>query len=182
MGITEPQGELRDVIDINIVRETVAISVVSELAALDENMAGRIVSSKNPIFVSVDVAPPDRQVRSQLPDGCSIVRGSFSPGELDVFDGCVVAGDQPSRPAAKALADGIDFRAPIHTDSHQAVSGPTASIPVVVAAASIWMVSPAADSAAARQGVEYWCPGPTRSTAALPQAANIKNAQMGRVL
>lgn len=53
--------------------------------------------------------------------------------ELDAFDGCVVAGDQPSRPAAKALADGIDFRAPIHTDNREAVSGPTASIPVVIA-------------------------------------------------
>src|SRR5262245_38480872 len=111
-------------VDVHVVRKPVACAVVSELGALDQDLAACVVAGEDAVLVVVERAASHREVLALLADARAVLVNHLGPGELDVLDRGVIASDDPDGFALRALSGGVDPGAAAHASEREAARGP----------------------------------------------------------
>ncbi len=115
------EDEFADVVDVEVVRLAVAEAVVRELRVLDRDRAVRAVAGEDAVFVVVEVAVTNGEVRAFLANAGAVLIDHFGAEKFDVLDRRVVARNDPNRFAAVVFPGRIELGETSHASQSQAV-------------------------------------------------------------
>src|SRR5688572_6539151 len=122
MRIVILEDQLRDVAHVHVVGLTVAMAVVGEFRVLDQQGTAEAMHDEKAGLIVMEIAVAKRHVLSLDPDGSTVAIGDSGSIHFYVFNGDVLAADDPNRFSFGALAAGVDHRSSIHAPNGQPIA------------------------------------------------------------